>query len=132
MGSDVGEGHITSAPYFQSLDGPSNRTFVDKFKRHFGQDEPTNMCAEAAYFQVQMFAQALGAAHSMDTDLLRSLALAQTIEAPQGPVSINPEYGQANVWSRIGRVTRLGQFEILRQSVAAIDADPYMTDLSCA
>jgi branched-chain amino acid transport system substrate-binding protein len=47
-------------------------------------------------------------------------------------VSINPEYGQANVWSRIGRVTRLGQFEILRQSVAAIDADPYMTDLSCA
>lgn len=132
MGGDVGEGHITSAPYFQSLDGPNNRVFVEKFKKHFGHDEPTNMCAEAAYFQVQMFAQALGIANSMDTDLLRSLALAQTIEAPQGPVSINPKYGQANVWSRIGRVTRLGQFEILRQSMAAVNADPYMMDLSCA
>jgi branched-chain amino acid transport system substrate-binding protein len=130
MGSDVGEGHITSAPYFQSLDGPNNRMFVEKFKKHFGYDEPTNMCAEAAYFQVQMFAQALGVAYSMDTDLLRDLALAQTIEAPQGPVSIHPEYGQANLWSRIGRVTRLGQFEILRQSAAAVDADPYMTEFS--
>jgi branched-chain amino acid transport system substrate-binding protein len=79
-----------------------------------------------------MFAQALGVANSLDTDLLRSLALAQTIEAPQGPVSINPKYGQANVWSRIGRVTHLGQFEILRQSMAAVNADPYMMDLSCA
>lgn len=132
MGGDVGKGHITSAPYFQSLDGPNNRLFVEKFKKHFGHDEPTNMCAEAAYFQVQMFAQALCVANSMDTDLLRSLALAQTIEAPQGPVSINPKYGQANVWSRIGRVTHLGQFEILRQSMAAVNADPYMMDLSCA
>jgi branched-chain amino acid transport system substrate-binding protein len=132
MGADVGEGHITSAPYFQSLDGPNNRTFVDKFKKHFGCDEPTNMCVEAAYFQVQMFAQALRIVNSMDTDLLRSLALAQTIEAPQGPVSISPSCGQANVWSRIGRVTRSGQFEILRQSLAAVDADPYMTHFPCA
>jgi len=132
MGSDVGEGHITSAPYFQSLDGPKNRTFVNRFKKQFGHDEPTNMCAEAAYFQVQMFAQALSVANSMDVDLLRALALTQTIEAPQGSVSINPECGQANVWSRIGRVTRLGQFEILRQSVAAVDADPYMTHFSCS
>jgi branched-chain amino acid transport system substrate-binding protein len=130
MGADVGEGHITSAPYFQSLDGPNNRMFVNKFQKQFGRDEPTNMCAEAAYFQVQMFAQALRVANSMDTDLLRSLALAQTIEAPQGPVSINPNCGQANVWSRIGRVTRSGQFEIIRQSVAAVDADPYMTQFS--
>ena len=126
MGADVGEGHITSAPYFQSLDGANNRTFVDKFQKQFGNDEPTNMCAEAAYFQVQMFAQALRFANSMDTDLLRSLALAQTIEAPQGPVSINANCGQANLWSRIGRVTRSGQFEILRQSLAAVDADPYL------
>lgn len=132
MGSDVGEGHITSAPYFQSLDGPNNHSFVKNFKKHFGHDEPTNMCAEAAYFQVQMFAQALGMANSMDTDLLRSLALAQTIEAPQGAVSIDPKYGHANVWSRIGRVTRVGQFEIVRQSIAPVEADPYMTESSCS
>lgn len=132
MGADVGEGHITSAPYFQSLDRPINRMFVNKFKKHFGCDEPTNMCAEAAYFQVQMFAQSLNLSNSMDCDLLRTLALAQTIDAPQGSVSINPTCGQANVWSRIGRVTRSGQFEILRESQTAVDADPFMMHFPCA
>ena len=126
MGTEVGEGHITSAPYFQSLNGPKNRSFVNRFQKHFGCDEPTNMCAEAAYFQVKMFAQALSITNSMDTDLLRSLALAQSFEAPQGPVSIDANCGQANLWSRIGRAKRSGQFEILRESLAPVDADPFM------
>jgi ABC-type branched-subunit amino acid transport system substrate-binding protein len=132
MGADVGEGHITSASYFQSLDGPKNRSFVDRFKKQFGDDQPTNMCAEAAYFQVQIFAQALSITKSMNTDLLRSLALTQTFEAPQGPVSIDADFGQANLWSRIGRVKRSGQFEILQQSLAAVNADPFMTHFGCS
>jgi ABC-type branched-subunit amino acid transport system substrate-binding protein len=128
MGKDVGAGHITSAPYFQSLEGTPNRRFIERFKKRFGDDQPTNMCAEAAFFQVHMFAQALAIANSTEPDLLRTVALSQTIEAPQGPVSINPSCGQANLWSRIGRATTSGQFEILQESPVAVDADPYMTE----
>jgi ABC-type branched-subunit amino acid transport system substrate-binding protein len=59
MGFDVGEGHITAAPYFQGVGGPSNSSFVARYKKRYGADEPTNMCVEAAYFQVHIFAKAL-------------------------------------------------------------------------
>ena len=59
MGFDVAAGHITAAPYFQSVSGERNDTFVKRYKARYGEDEPTNMCAEAAYFQVHLFANAL-------------------------------------------------------------------------
>ena len=59
MGFDVAAGHITAAPYFQSVSGERNDCFVRRYKARYGEDEPTNMCAEAAYFQVHLFANAL-------------------------------------------------------------------------
>jgi branched-chain amino acid transport system substrate-binding protein len=47
-------------------------------------------------------------------------------EAPQGSVSINPVWGHADVWTRIGRANRQGQFDIVFQSQASVKADPYL------
>lgn len=126
MGPDVGAGHITAAPYFQCIEGAHNRSFVEKYHKRYGQDEPTNMCVEAAYFQVHMFAKALEFTDSLDPDLLRPMVLGQSFDAPQGTVSIDPKCSHTNVWSRIGRVKRSGQFEILRQSLKPVLPDPYL------
>ena len=48
------------------------------------------------------------------------------MEAPQGPVSISAATSHANVWSRVGRANRAGQFSVVHQSLSQIDADPYM------
>ncbi len=126
MGGDVGEGHITAASYFQCIDSDRNRDFVSRYRKRFGDTASTNMCVEAAYFQVHMFAKALESTNSIDPDMLRPMVLGQKFEAPQGQVSIDPRCSHASVWSRIGRATRSGQFEILRQSLAPILADPYL------
>lgn len=126
MGADVGEGHITAASYFQGIEGERNRDFVSRYHKRYGDDAPTNMCVEAAYFQVHMFAKALEYTNSIDPDILRPMVLGQKFEAPQGVVSINPRCSHANVWSRIGKAKRSGQFEILRQSLAPVLADPYL------
>jgi branched-chain amino acid transport system substrate-binding protein len=126
MGWDVAEGHITAAPYFECLGGPANRSFVSRYKQRYGESAVTNMCLEAAYFQVYLFAKALEQANTLDTDALRPLALGSSIEAPQGSVAINPRCGQANLWTRIGKVNRSGQFEIEFDSGAPIQADPYL------
>lgn len=126
MGADVGEGHITAAPYFQGAGGAREEAFVKRYKKRYGDSEPTNMCVEAAYFQVHLLAKALEQVNTLDTDILRPVVLGSTIDAPQGPVSINPACSHANVWSRVGRVNRSGQFSIVHQSQAQIDADPYM------
>jgi ABC-type branched-subunit amino acid transport system substrate-binding protein len=129
MGYDVGSGHVTAAPYFQSVDAPSNRRFVALYKKRFGDDEPTNMCVEAAYFQVHMFARALEKTNSLDTDRLRNMVLGSTFEAPQGQVTLDPTCSHASLWSRIGLARRDGQFEVVRESASAVPADPF---LQCA
>ncbi|MBV8575826.1 MAG: transporter substrate-binding protein, partial [Acetobacteraceae bacterium] len=54
MGFDVGAGHITAAPYFQGIGGEREASFVSRYKKRYGGDESTNMCVEAAYFQVHV------------------------------------------------------------------------------
>jgi ABC-type branched-subunit amino acid transport system substrate-binding protein len=126
MGSDVGEGHITAAPYFQGVDGDRNQSFVHRYKKQYGDSEPTNMCAEAAYFQVHLFAKALEQADTLNTDILRPMVLGSCFDAPQGRISIDPGSSHADLWTRIGRANRRGQFDIVHQSLAAVSADPYL------
>jgi len=128
MGFDVGEGHITAASYFQGAGGRRDMDFINLYKRHYGESESTNMCLEAAYFQVHMFAKALKQVNTLDTDVLRPIVLGSAIDAPQGRVSINARSSHANVWSRVGRANRAGQFNVVQQSMAQIDADPFLID----
>lgn len=126
MGFDVGEGHITAAPYFQCIDGECNSSFVAQYKQRYGEDEPTNMCVEAAYFQVHLFAKALKQTNSKETEFMRPMVLGSSLDAPQGKVSINASHNHADLWTRVGRANRRGQFDILEQSLSAVPADPYL------
>lgn len=126
MGLDVAAGHITAAPYFQSVGGERNDSFVRRYKARYGADEPTNMCAEAAYFQVHLFANTLARTNSMETDLIKQGVLGTDFDAPQGRISISTATSHTNLWSRIGRVDRRGQFEIMQQSASPVWADPFL------
>jgi branched-chain amino acid transport system substrate-binding protein len=126
MGYDVGEGHITAAPYFDGIGGTQGTEFVNRYKRAYGESERTNMCVEAAYFQVKLFARALEQVNTLDPDVLRPVVLGTMVEAPQGPVSINPACGHANVWSRVGRCGTDGRFSVVYQSQSEVTADPFL------
>jgi branched-chain amino acid transport system substrate-binding protein len=84
------------------------------------------MCVEAAYFQVKLFAKALEQVNTLDPDVLRPVVLGTMVEAPQGPVTINPACGHANVWSRVGRCNSRGLFSVVYQSPSEVTADPFM------
>jgi ABC-type branched-subunit amino acid transport system substrate-binding protein len=126
MGFDVGEGHITAASYFQTIEGEANASFVSRFKKRFGSDTSTNMCVEASYFQLHLFAKALEQANTLDTEVLRAMVLGTTFDAPQGAVTINPTTGHTDLWTRIGCANGNGQFDIIDQSRQAVHADPFL------
>jgi len=126
MGFDVAAGHITAGPYFQSVASERNDCFVRRYKARYGEDEPTNMCAEAAYFQVHLFANALAQTNSIETDIIKQSALGSDFDAPQGRISVSASTSHTNLWSRVGRVDRKGQFEIMQQSVMPVWADPFL------
>ena len=126
MGLDVGEAHVTAACYFEGIESEANAAFVGRFKKRFGGDASTNVCAEAAYFQVHLFARALEKTNSLATDDLRPVVLGSAFEAPQGRVRIDPVSGHADLWTRIGVANRKGQFDLIRQSAAPVQADPFL------
>lgn len=126
MGFDVGEGHITAAPYFQGIDGARNSSFVQLYKKRYGEDQSTNMCLEAAYFQVHVFAKTLAETNSLDTEILRNTVMGSEYDAPQGNISVNPVCGHTDLWTRIGKANRQGQFDLVYESPTRVKADPYL------
>lgn len=126
MGFDVGEGHISAASYFEGLENDYSTSFSARYKKLYGGDESTNACIETAYVQVKMFAQALEMTNTLRTDVIRANMLGAVYEAPQGPVSIDLSSGHANVWTRVGRANRNGNFDVVFASNTPVVADPYL------
>ncbi|MGO4842593.1 transporter substrate-binding protein, partial [Rhizobiaceae sp. 2RAB30] len=63
---------------------------------------------------------------SMDTEILRAQVMGSEFEAPQGDVAINPIWGHADLWTRIGRANRQGQFDLVYESPSCVLSDPYL------
>ena len=126
MGTEAAEGHILAAPYFQSLPSKTNHAFVAKFQDRFGVDAPITASAEAAYFQVHLFANALEICGATEVEpMLEALAGVQ-YDAPQGAVRIDPDNNHAFLWPRVGKVNANGQFDVVYESRTPVKPDPYM------
>jgi branched-chain amino acid transport system substrate-binding protein len=126
MGARYGAGHFTAAPYFQSVDTFENYQVLEHFAAKYGNEHPTDMNWEAAYYQMRIFAEAYARAGSDRIDLILPHLRGAELSAPQGRIRIDPFNHHTAVCPRIGRATASGQFEILRESAHAVPADPYM------
>ena len=85
MGPENAFGHYTSFNYFQSVDTPENKAFVERYKAKYGANSVTNAVMEAAYFETYFLAQAIEKVKSTDADALIFEGLpGQEFTAPQG------------------------------------------------
>ncbi len=127
MGPENAAGHYTSFNYFQSVDTPENKSFVERYKAKYGANEVTNAVMEAAYFQTYFLAQAIEKVQSTDPDALIYEGLpGQEFTAPQGPVKIDEKNHHTWLWARIGKARDDGQFDIVWTSKDRIRPDPWV------
>ena len=125
MPANVAEGHITGAPFFETLATAAATLFVRNYKKRFGEDAPVSACAEAAYFQMHIAARALRRAGTDDPDiLLRELREAE-YDAPQGRVRIDPENNHTFLWPRVARLDAEKRFQIVWNPGMRVKPDPY-------
>ncbi|MBI3638778.1 MAG: urea ABC transporter substrate-binding protein [Thaumarchaeota archaeon] len=121
------KGDYASWNYFQSVDTPENKAFVENFKNKYGKDRVVSDPMESAYVGVYLFAKAAAVAQSVDPDKIREAIKGLTFEAPEGIVGIDPETQHLAKTVRIGKILDNGQFEIVSSSENPIIPIPYPT-----
>lgn len=126
MGADVALGHFTAAPYFQSINTETNLRCLQHLHRRFGSECVPNMCWEAAYFQVHLYANAFRNAGADDLGQILPHILGSEFDAPQGRVRIDPTNHHTSLYPRIGVANSKGQFTIVREATRPVHPDPYM------
>jgi branched-chain amino acid transport system substrate-binding protein len=126
MSADAAEGHISAAPYFESLKSEKNQVFVQKYRQRFGESLPITAGAESAYFQMHLFAiAARQSEHLTLNNIIENLSGA-TFDAPQGEVQIHADNHHTYLWPRIAKVNNNRRFDIIDEEPRAVCPEPYM------
>ncbi|WP_440805297.1 urea ABC transporter substrate-binding protein [Pseudomonas syringae] len=124
IGGENMEGFYASMKYFQSLDNPNNKAFVEAFKAKYGKDSVMGDVTQAAYLGPWLWKAAVEKAGSFDVD--KVVAASPGIElktAPEGYVKVHENH---HLWSktRIGEVQANGQFKVIYES-DLIEPNPF-------
>lgn len=136
MGNEFGAGHFLSAPYFQSLDNPTNHRFVNNFlSSKYGKNGVTHYNMEETYLSAYVFKRGVerlvtqhGGIDGITSRMIRDVSGGVRIEAdvsPEGPIWIDEQ--NFNTWlkPKIGQCQANGSFKIVQEAPENIRPDPY-------
>ena len=118
-------GDYAAWSYFQSIDSPVNRAFVQRFKNRYGAERTTSDSIVAAYNSVKLWAQAVDESGTESTADVRRAIRKQSLDAPEGIVSIDAE--TLHTWRPfyLGKIRGDGQFEIVWSLEKPVRPVPY-------
>ncbi len=126
IGEPASIGHITSAVYFQSIDRAENHSFLSRYRARFGAHTSPSVDAEAAYICAMLLGRAIESSGTDAVDEVRRAAFADSFEAPQGPVWLDPETNHAFLTPRLATSRRGFGFDIFWEASQPIKPDPYL------
>jgi urea transport system substrate-binding protein len=118
-------GDYAAWDYFQSIDRPENRDFIRRFQKLYGANRVTSDVIAAAYNSVYLWAHAVEEAQSAEIPEVLKAVRRQSLNAPEGIVSIDEE--TQHTWRpvHVGRIRSDGQFDIVWRSVKPVRPVPY-------
>jgi urea transport system substrate-binding protein len=127
-------GHLAAWNYFMSIKAPANTEFIKKWSTYAKannvpghKDKPlTNDPMEATYIGINMWAQAVKKAGSVDVDKVIKAMAGQTFPAPSGITSKMDEKNH-HLWKSvfIGEIRADGQFNVVWKTPGPVRAQPW-------
>ena len=113
MGPEAGAGHVVIQAYFQSVDTPENKAFLEKFERKYGK-EPVNTQMEAAYYSIYLLAAAMEKAQDpTNAKQVIDAFAGLEFQAPSGWIKVDEENHHTHLNYYIGVGNLEGQFDII-------------------
>jgi len=129
IGADILKGHMVSWNYYQTTDTQKNQSFVEAYKKEYGEERVTSDPAEAAYDAVYLWKAACEKADSFAVeDVLEAIKSGEiSFDAPEGTITINGENQHLAKTVRIGEVKEDGLIYEVYSTDSAVEPDPYLT-----
>jgi urea transport system substrate-binding protein len=124
IGGENAEGFYSSMKYFQSLDNPNNKKFVEAFKARYGANAVIGDVTQAAYLGPWLWKAAVEKAGSFDVNKVAAASPGIELKtAPEGYVKVHANH---HLWSktRIGQIQKNGQFKVVFES-DLIEPNPF-------
>jgi urea transport system substrate-binding protein len=135
MGAEAGAGHFLSAPYFQTIDNPTNNKFVDGYlSSKYGGGGVTHYNMEETYLAVYAWKLGVEKALAMTGDvteitprMIRDVSAGLVLDddiSPEGKVWIDPD--NFNTWlkPKIAQCQSDGQFKVIKAAANHVAPDP--------
>lgn len=136
MGTEFGEGHILSAPYFQSLASETNYKFVQDFlSSEYGSSGVTHYNMEETYLTFLYFKKAVeslvknageSAISPANVRQYSSGLELSANESPEGKVKIDNNNFNSWLTPKIGKFNANGQIDLLFKQNQLIPPNPYI------
>ncbi len=126
IGTEYLLNHLVAWNYYETVDTPENKTFVEAFQAKYGADRVTSDPMEAGYFGVYLWKAAVEAAGTTDVDAVRAAAGGITFAAPEGTVTVDGDNQHTYKTVRIGKVREDGLIDTIWSTAEPVKPDPYL------
>jgi len=125
-------GHLAAWNYYQSIDTPENKKFVQNFKNYCkknnlpgGTSRVTDDPIEAAYYGVYVWKKSVEKAGTTDVNAVRKAAYGMEFSAPGGPKKIDEVNHHTYKPVLIGKIRADGQFDTIYKSPGLVRPLPW-------
>ncbi|MFI6867921.1 urea ABC transporter substrate-binding protein [Nocardia sp. NPDC050406] len=119
-------GQLTAWNYYQTVDSPANKSFVEAYKAAFGASKPTSDPMEAAYTSVYLWKNTVEKAKSFAVADIQAAADGVSFDAPEGTVTIDGSNHHITKTARIGEIRADGLIYTVWDSGKPVSPDPYL------
>ncbi|MCG8917408.1 urea ABC transporter substrate-binding protein [Actinokineospora sp. PR83] len=126
VGVDNLVGQLTAWNYYQTVDSPVNKSFVEAFKAKYGTNRVTSDPMEASYTSLFLWAAMVDKAKSFAPDDVKKAAGGTAYDAPEGKVTVNGENHHIAKTALIGKVGADGLIHTEWSSPQPIEPDPFL------
>jgi urea transport system substrate-binding protein len=126
----IGVDNIVGQPvawnYYETIDTPENKKFVQDFKTVYGADKVTSDPMEAAYTSLYLWKGMVEKANSFAVPDIQAAAGGVTFAAPEGTVTVNGDNHHIAKTALIGKIAQDGLIYTDWSSGKPIEPDPYL------
>src|SRR5687768_5719565 len=125
-------GHLAAWNYYQSIDTPENKAFVEAFKSYAekkglpgGRNRVTDDPIEAAYFGVYVWKAAVEKAGGFEVDKVVPAVLGLEFDAPGGMKKMHATNHHTYKPVYIGKIRADGQFDVISKSDGLVEPEAF-------